>query len=673
MEGGHGRERDTEGALMSATDLRVPAGRPSRPLDLLSGLLWVLPLLVCAAGAVALLAGSVLLAASLLALVIGVAVLPGLVRRPRLVLGALVVLTISHGGAQLSAVGVPRPFLLLLLLALVTAVLGVRQRRLPAPGSGVLRWSAVLFVLHSVPLAAAADAGDGVASVVSLGTALLTLVVVVTLAGAPGGLRTLLVTSVATAAALASLTLVHVLLLPGRTQLLGLSNQEPGDLGSATARFSGPIADPNFWGRDLLLFLLVALAGTVLHRGRSRVAFVSAAVVLTCAVLLTGSRGTFLAIAVAVVLWLVLLGARARRLLWVVPAGLVLLLAVPGVGSRLASLSDPQTAAGQDPSLLGRQQALGYGVSMFLDNPLTGVGPGGFLAAVPTYQRRAGDSSTRPIAPHNFYLEQAAETGVVGLLGWLGFLGAAAMTAGQRLASARSGERRSEHRRVALPAALLAGLTGWAVAGLFLHLADVEVLGLVVAAVAVLPQPRSSVRYPRAGRPVRRYVVIALVAVDVLTVSALLLPWRPPVYVGEFSLTVTPSSGLVPSPYLVDVGQRPEVIATLAQVLRSPTGGQRVVPGPISRRVVVDAQSSVIDVQVRAPGRTAAAAATSAAFQEGLEFSADSGAAFVLSARTGGPQMRVERPVRLLSLGLGLLLAALAVVVAARGLRRPLP
>ena len=608
--------------------------------------------------------------AALLVLVVAASLLPAVVRRPRLVLTGLVVLTVSHGSAQLSALGVPRPYVLALLSGLAAAVLGVRAGRLRVPRGPVLTWTGALLAVQVLPAALADDGRLAVASLQDLAVGAVALVVVATLATSPGGARTLVTSAVATATGLAGLTLVHALLLPGRVDLLGLSIQQDAALGSAVPRYAGPVGDANFWGRDLVLFLLLALGCALADRGLARLAAGGASLLLGVAVLLTGSRGTFLATAVAVLVWLCATGPRTRRSLWLVPAVLVLLLALPGVGSRLASLNGPQTASGTDPSLDGRRNALAYGTSMFLDHPLLGVGPGNFIREVATYQRRAGDS-TPPIAAHNLYVQQAAETGTPGLLVWLGFLATALATAYRALRGARARAPTGE-RRTALPAALLGALAGWAVAGLFLHLADFDALGLVVAAALVLTPAALSPAPPQPQPLVlrrRRRLVAVLVGLDVLLGALLVLPWRRSVAVGEFTVAVT-TVDAAPTPYLLDVRNRPEVVGTFAQVLRSGTSDGPGADRRATRTVQVPTNSTVIVVVIRSRTRTATAGTTAAAFEGALQLGVRADAEYTLTAAGGPPRLRTVREVQPTVVGAAVALAGLAGAGAAQVLAR---
>ena len=85
--------------------------------------------------------------------------------------------------------------------------------------------------------------------------------------------------------------------------------------------------------------------------------------------------------------------------------------------------------------------------AIFTEQPATGAGAGSFAVARTPFRTNALDV----VEPHNFPLQQLAETGTVGFLLWLGLVGCA--VAGARLALRRAGP----HRRVALALALVPG------------------------------------------------------------------------------------------------------------------------------------------------------------------------------------------------------------------------
>jgi hypothetical protein len=196
-------------------------------------------------------------------------------------------------------------------------------------------------------------------------------------------------------------------------------------------------------------------------------------------------------VTVAVILALIV--RNWLRLLAYAAVALVLISMLPGVSSRLGTLSSlgaPPSNGVVDQSLLGREAALKAGLAMFRDSPITGVGAGDFDLAGRSYQRELGLSALslsngQLLAPHDLYLQMLAESGSIGLIGWLIFyLGSLVLTWRTRRRWRRLNGHDSMEER--LSSAVLASLVGWGVASIFLHLADLPILLVIVAFAASL-------------------------------------------------------------------------------------------------------------------------------------------------------------------------------------------
>ena len=484
------------------------------------------PVLALAAAGVAIgllgIAGALAVGRPLLApvLVGGLALVPVLLTRPLLAVLALTVEDAANLGAVAAPYGVSGIHTVLLAVAVAATALAVARGIVRIPRLPLVVGCDVGYV--AVEAGAALAAGWPPASSLAVtetakDVVLLALVSVVVIA--TDGTVTLARALVLTVTALALLSVVQEFAFANATDFGGLSNVPLGaDVGSVTARHSGPQLDANFWGRVLVLVLPLALSLAASAGGLpARAGGLAAGAVLAAGVYLTGSRGTLIALLAAVVVWLLLAGPRYRRSLLLSPL-LLSLLVVPGVGSRLATLADVGSAtsiARPDPSLEGRRTAQAAGVLMVLEHPLTGVGPGRFVSEMPGYQRRYALTESPPLAPHNLYLEHAAEGGLLLLVAWLALTGGAALAAVRaRLLLGRSSRSAAARRQAALTDGVLAALAGWSVASLFLHLATFRTLLLVLAiCVGLEARARAGRRseatpatgalaVPTAGRPV---------------------------------------------------------------------------------------------------------------------------------------------------------------------------
>ncbi|MCL6646850.1 MAG: O-antigen ligase family protein [Chloroflexi bacterium] len=210
-----------------------------------------------------------------------------------------------------------------------------------------------------------------------------------------------------------------------------------------------------------------------------------AAVIMAGALVLTYSRGAYLAVAVAT---LAILAWRGWRFL--LPA---VVLGMLGSGLLLTQLSPARLVSEQ--TSVGRLTLWSAAWRMVLDHPLLGVGPDNFLYAyrdrgyLPPEGWREPDTSH----PHNLLLDAWLRTGILGF-GALAAAAALFWRAAVRLLRSRSDP--SWPTALALAGGMLAALTH----GLFdngYFLPDLAVLfWLAVAGMAVLARPSAPAAHP---------------------------------------------------------------------------------------------------------------------------------------------------------------------------------
>jgi hypothetical protein len=286
--------------------------------------------------------------------------------------------------------------------------------------------------------------------------------------------------------------------------------------------------------------------------------------------------------AIGALAWLAVSGIRPRRQLVLVAVGAALVLLTPGALTRLDTLTQgSSTSFGvADQSLTDRAAVQKVGLAMALDHPILGVGAGNFALVEPQYRRQTASTLSQVLAPHDIYLEMGAEGGIIGLLGWLAMLGGAVALAlrirvrwGQ--AADPPGAPGDAPLVRSLSGGLFAGLVGWSVASIFLHLSDLPILMLFLALLGALdvhqrravlrPEPSDRTASPTA----RRGRAAALALGGVLAVSA---GWffGPVEWVASKNVVVEPSAAPPSSLYSRAVITRPQVLATVASVLTSP-------------------------------------------------------------------------------------------------------
>lgn len=167
-------------------------------------------------------------------------------------------------------------------------------------------------------------------------------------------------------------------------------------------QYIGIFSDPNDLGMLFVTCLPMALylgsRGGMM--GLRRMFWFAAAAFLLYGIYLTNSRGSMLAVATMVGAHIWLRRGPVSALV-VGLASLVLLRMAP---SRLSNLDAGESSAS------GRVEAWYEGFHMFADNPVFGVGTGGFV-------------EHHTLTAHNSLILVLAETGLVGFIPWLAFVG----------------------------------------------------------------------------------------------------------------------------------------------------------------------------------------------------------------------------------------------------------
>ncbi len=462
-----------------------------------------------------------------------------------------------------------------------------------------------------------------------------------------------------TLALLAAVTMVNEFVLGNATDLFGLSNVPLVDeVGAVTARHAGPQEDANFWARVLVLGVPFALSLAQMAGGVVRkLAWLGVAGVICGGIVLTGSRGALLATFVVGLVWALLAGGKWAKSVLLAPVAGALVLLIPGVGSRLSTLSLLGTSDGLavvDPSLEGRLAAQQVAFEVMVDNPVLGVGPGNFLAITEGYLTRLG-LDTLPLAPHNQYLEAAAEGGLFGLMAWLLVLGGAVLVAlrARRLARA-GGPAVAREAPVALSNAVLAALAGWAVASVFLHLASFRTFLFVAAIGAALdirarrrvdelglqpgtdeesePDLEGAVSGRSAARGFR-YATAVLIVLIVIGSAALWngagSPTRTFSASTAMQLVAVDEGGSESPAYDLDTLSRTGLVRTLAGILANPRfadeGRDRVAAGgtdveDVTVEVTGSVRSALVVVTATAPEAGLAAAVAQETRRAGMDY-----------------------------------------------------
>ena len=228
--------------------------------------------------------------------------------------------------------------------------------------------------------------------------------------------------------------------------------------GGASIRVFGTFSQPNPYAGYLNFAALIAVALAFFGKDiRERLMAGAIGLIVLGAEVLADSRGALLAFSVAVAIQVIIVFRRERAVLIAAIIGVPVLVVawvtrIIPVSIQAAllrrvridnlSISGPVTSANY--STMERLAHWIAGIRMFLAHPILGVGAGNYNSAYGAYVL---DPATWPEPlghAHNYYINAAAETGILGLLTFLVFL-SAVMYCGWRAIRNRAGVSRSNH------------------------------------------------------------------------------------------------------------------------------------------------------------------------------------------------------------------------------------
>lgn len=211
-------------------------------------------------------------------------------------------------------------------------------------------------------------------------------------------LRLLVFTQAASVAVIASISLWKGQLLDGRFN----------------GFLQGDYADPNTLALIQVISLPLCLALLILARSWIwKAAWTSAIVVMTLLIILTGSRGGFLAFIVTITVCLWQFAVRGRRRYLIVLAALLGAIGLHyGGGMLLArfkgTFNPQEDAAAAYSSSQARQQLFWRSVEITEEHPLFGVGPGNFAQLSGSWH-----------VAHNAFTQMSSEAGIPALILYL--------------------------------------------------------------------------------------------------------------------------------------------------------------------------------------------------------------------------------------------------------------
>lgn len=525
------------------------------------------------------------------------------IRRPAVMVSAMVAIEVSNlGGVVSERVNLP-VFHASLGLGLVTVALALRDAEMRNRlNRGTVVCGALVAFYLATEVLSALGSQDSAASFDMLKSSMVDcvfLMVVLLLAQMSESWWAAAAAVVVPLAAISVLTVISQVAFHGAVSFGGFATvtEADGEL-VTTLRFGGPLPDSNFWGRHLVMGLPLAAALLVrASRAGSRrpvIGWSAALLALLAGVYLTQSRGSTIAAGVALIVWVLASGPTVRRRGLLALPFLALVLLLPGIGNRLVALVGDVSHAGSnyavDPSVLGRMAAQEVAWAMFRDRPLFGFGPGLYALEAPHYAGLVETAVPRPTdAAHNLYAQAAAETGVVGLLGWIVLVAGFAVCVAIRVARMTAPSRLPDRT---LAAAVFAAIVGWSLASVFLHLAYFRTFAIVLALAGALGSARAAETGSGVQRRQSRIRETVLASILGAAVAGLVLALAPPHGYATVSQRIT----IVPTTQMKDYYGYALDIRTRSVVL--PTYAAMIARGDPSVSVVADKVSGVIKVSV---------------------------------------------------------------------------
>jgi len=192
-------------------------------------------------------------------------------------------------------------------------------------------------------------------------------------------------------------------------------------------RAEGPIGDPNRYAQIMVVLLPLAFFRYWAEGSRLlRWTAVGAAGFILAGVLLTYSRGAFVALVLLIVIMVVLRYVKLSHVV-LTAVGVALLVALinPAYYKRVGTIATAKSLISEDATeqagsvIRGRTTEMLAALMAFADHPILGVGPGQYTPFYSVaYQSRpeiAFRQITHARRAHSLYLEMAAETGLIGL------------------------------------------------------------------------------------------------------------------------------------------------------------------------------------------------------------------------------------------------------------------
>lgn len=261
--------------------------------------------------------------------------------------------------------------------------------------------------------------------------------------------------------------------------LIGVADGSFTGTADGAARLEGGAGDPNYLAASIVACSIVAVSLLAIPiKLLARWGIGLALVILVVGLVMSGSRGGFLAAAGGIVTAFIVFKYRRAYVLAatavILGMGALAFLNVPDAWERVTDFDEDN----------GRSSLWTVGARMWEDEPVTGVGLNNFVVHSADYVREPGTLENtelvveRPHVPHNTYLQVLAEAGIVGLVLFILFI-AGCLRAAMR--GAREFEDRGEWGMGTLTRGIVVATASILAASMFLSAATDKRLWILLA------------------------------------------------------------------------------------------------------------------------------------------------------------------------------------------------
>ncbi|MHC1770483.1 MAG: O-antigen ligase family protein [Flexilinea sp.] len=186
-------------------------------------------------------------------------------------------------------------------------------------------------------------------------------------------------------------------------------------------RTTGVLEDPNYFAQIMIALVPICFILLLLEKKTKWKIFYSYATFITImTIIITFSRGGFLALAISIGIYFVLEKPGIKYVIFILFAGIIGFGFLPSeYQERIFSITDigNSSAIQSEVSFRGRASEAIVALEMIGDYPLTGVGPSNYPINYQRYSRLIGlDPRTEEREAHNLFLQIGAEQGLFGLI-----------------------------------------------------------------------------------------------------------------------------------------------------------------------------------------------------------------------------------------------------------------